>query len=208
MREKINEQELIETIVKVKSIADLSRQLNLPVENGSTYRILHKEIERLNLDTSHFTGSLWSKGSNGFENSRIKTIHNANSFKKDNFVSSNSLRRIMLNGLNIAYECSICFMSSWLDKPLNLEIDHIDGCHSNNEISNLRFLCPNCHSQTETFKGKNIKNKKAISEEDLKLALETSSNIRQALIKVGLTPKGANYNRAYEICAKYSIRFK
>lgn len=41
--------------------------------------------------------------------------------------------------------------------PLILQLDHIDGNHENHHISNLRFLCPNCHSQTKTFSGKNKK---------------------------------------------------
>lgn len=43
----------------------------------------------------------------------------------------------------------------WNGKPLMLQLDHIDGNHQNHVISNLRFICPNCHSQTETFSGKN-----------------------------------------------------
>jgi len=65
---------------------------------------------------------------------------------------------------------------------LILELDHIDGNRTNNELNNLRFLCPNCHSQTLTFRGRNINNGK-------------QKNIRQALLKVGLSPKGGNYQR-------------
>jgi hypothetical protein len=53
--------------------------------------------------------------------------------------------------------CSICNLSVWNDKPIPLEIDHIDGCHTNNTYTNLRAICPNCHAQTDTYKGKNMK---------------------------------------------------
>lgn len=52
--------------------------------------------------------------------------------------------------------CSVCHLSEWNGKPIPLEIDHIDGCHSNNRYENLRAICPNCHAQTDTYKGKNM----------------------------------------------------
>jgi len=51
--------------------------------------------------------------------------------------------------------CSVCGISSWNGKPLNCELDHIDGDRTNHKIENLRVLCPNCHSQTDTYRSKN-----------------------------------------------------
>lgn len=55
----------------------------------------------------------------------------------------------------VEYRCSNCSLSSWNNKPITLDLDHIDGDSSNNTFENLRFLCPNCHSQTDTYKAKN-----------------------------------------------------
>lgn len=51
--------------------------------------------------------------------------------------------------------CSTCGLSEWNGSPITLEVDHIDGDSSNNTLVNLRLLCPNCHSQTETYRNKN-----------------------------------------------------
>lgn len=57
-------------------------------------------------------------------------------------------------------QCSSCKISStWNGSYLSLQVDHIDGDNKNNLPSNLRLLCPNCHSQTETFSGKKHRNK-------------------------------------------------
>lgn len=65
--------------------------------------------------------------------------------------------RLLKDGLfeNI---CSCCGISDWMNKPLNMELDHIDGNRTNHKLENLRMLCPNCHAQTETYRSKNIKN--------------------------------------------------
>lgn len=95
------------------------------------------------------------------------------------------------------HKCSKCGIDSWMGQPLSLEIDHIDGDRNNNSRDNLEALCPNCHSLTPTFrsKNKNAKNFK-VSDDILIEALKSESNIRQALQKVGLSPRGGNYKRA------------
>ena len=64
--------------------------------------------------------------------------------------------KLLRNGL-FENKCLICGITDWNGKKLNIELDHIDGNKYNHSLLNLRLLCPNCHSQTETFRGKNIK---------------------------------------------------
>lgn len=100
------------------------------------------------------------------------------------------------------YKCEECGLTEWLNKPITLELEHIDGDNRNNAKDNLKLLCPNCHSYTDTWKGRNsvnLKTRNYVSDKDFKEALRTTKNIRQALLKLKLTPKGANYIRANEL---------
>jgi len=99
------------------------------------------------------------------------------------------------------HQCESCKNTEWLDEPIPLELEHIDGNNRNQIKENLLLLCPNCHAKTSTYRGKNAKRdtNKTVSDEDLIKAIKETNNIRTALINVGLTPKGGNYNRCYKL---------
>jgi hypothetical protein len=94
------------------------------------------------------------------------------------------------------YKCESCNLSEWLHDPIPLELEHKDGNNKNNIKQNLLLLCPNCHAKTEFYRGRNINTGKIkVSDEALLTEINKNINIRQILINVGLTPKGANYER-------------
>ena len=96
--------------------------------------------------------------------------------------------------------CEICKNTEWLGKPIALELEHIDGDNRNHVKDNLKLLCPNCHSQIDTYRGKNInKSRKYVTDEEFIEALQSTSSIHAALLKLHLTPKAANYVRAYDL---------
>lgn len=70
---------------------------------------------------------------------------------------SETLKKRLIRGNFIPYECAICGrLPEWQGQELVLVLDHINGVHDDNRLENLRFLCPNCNSQTETFAGKHL----------------------------------------------------
>lgn len=103
------------------------------------------------------------------------------------------------------FKCNICKISEWNSRPISLEIDHIDGNNNNNLRGNLEGLCPNCHSQTSTFRARNKRNASKVSDKDLVEALKKAKTIKEALENCGLTGKGNNYKRAKNLLQTINI---
>lgn len=77
-------------------------------------------------------------------------------WKETNQIDVRHLRKYLI--LKYNNTCTKCNISEWNGLPISLEVEHIDGNGYNHEESNLTLLCPNCHSQTPTYKGRNYGN--------------------------------------------------
>jgi 5-methylcytosine-specific restriction endonuclease McrA len=140
----------------------------------------------------------WNKGKTIFSDTRIKS-----KWKIEEIFCENStypkIRNLVLKEKLIPYECGECDnKGKWQGKTLTLSIDHINGNHKDNRLENLRFLCPNCHSQTPTFGNKNGVGNQKVSDKKILEAIKTSPSIRSALLKVGLST-GKQYQRVHKI---------
>ena len=145
--------------------------------------------------------------------SRMKEINLEQKKKSRDLIMNADFETLSFERLRkrIIYEqdekCNFCGISEWMGKPISLELEHKDGNHHNNTRNNLEALCPNCHSQTPTFRGRNIKNKvkkNLITDEELLSTLISNNfNMRQSLIEVGMAAKGANYNRCHKLKRLY-----
>jgi hypothetical protein len=149
-RYKISDEQYREAVKLSHSIAGALRLLGV-VPEGGNYRVLHRAIERLGLDTSHFAGQSWSNGAKVSHRMRPIDDYLSNKYP----IQSDRLRRRLINEGVLERRCSCCKLDTWLEQPIPLELDHIDGNHQNNALENLRLLCPNCHSLTPTFRGRN-----------------------------------------------------
>ena len=115
-----------------------------------------------------------------------------------------ALKKRILHESN--YKCECCGISDWQGKSITLDMDHIDGNPQNNDRTNLRILCPNCHSQTHTYKARNIK----INSRDLDLAvLEEQLKIHKyatpALRAMGLSNSPKRIKAANEILRRINV---
>ncbi len=133
------------------SYTGVLRHLNAKT-TGSMITHISKQIRKFEIDISHFTGSAHTKG---------KTANNRKSLQETFIIlpdgshrdKAHILKRALLQ-IGVEYKCNICGIDSWLNKPISLQIDHVDGNCLNNLQSNLRFLCPNCHYHTDTWGNK------------------------------------------------------
>jgi hypothetical protein len=103
-------------------------------------------IEAHQIDTSHFLTSKDTK--------RIpikeRLVKGCSNVKPD------TIKNYLLREKIVENNCSVCKIPPvWNELPLTLQLDHINGDHSDNRVENLRLICPNCHTQTDTFTGKN-----------------------------------------------------
>lgn len=130
-------------------------------QGGGAQQTLKKKIAEWEIDTSHFTGQRWQQSPNQVPQNREKYELNQ-VFCQNSPVTQKVLRGYVERHQVLDYKCAKCGCDGhWQDGEIALEIDHINGDNTNNEISNLRYLCPNCHALTETYRGRNkaLKNK-------------------------------------------------
>ncbi len=143
-------------VAEASSVAQVLERLGLR-KVGSIHGLLSKRIRELGLDTSHFVrypGN--SGGSHKLLPESVTTYDRCKGFRE----KPSRLRRAMLES-GVPYQCVVCALSEWKSKPIRLHVDHINGDPLDNNLLNLRFLCPNCHSQTPTYGFRGGKGKKA-----------------------------------------------
>lgn len=149
---KFSKEQIEEAVKKSLSISETMVNLGYKQFAGGSHACLSRNIKRLGIDTSHFLGQRANCGQNRIggpahkkSSDEILVYHNNGRREK-----TVQIRRAMIE-IGKERKCYVCGISSWMDKPFNLEIEHKDGDFQNDREDNLEFICPNCHSQTPTF---------------------------------------------------------
>jgi transposase-like protein/Zn finger protein HypA/HybF involved in hydrogenase expression len=141
--------EIKEFVKNSLSIAEVCRKMGIRPAGGN-YKILKNCFNINNIDTSHFTGQGWNVGERykyfgkRYELDEILV-------EKSTYTCNDRLKIRLINSGLKKYKCEECGLTEWNGKKISLHLDHKNGNNLDNRIENLRLLCPNCHSQTETY---------------------------------------------------------
>lgn len=148
---KLSDEQFVELLKNSSAISEVLFKLGYSVKGNSWgFAKVKQRMSDLNLDGSIFKGKS--------PITKYGTLHkvNASDILKPNCKHARSvLRRYVIKNNLIPYRCAICGCVEWQGRTLSLELDHINGINNDNRIENLRFLCPNCHSQTTTYGSRN-----------------------------------------------------
>ena len=145
MNYNIDKENFIRICENSKTMSEASRKLNLHFNTFKRYA----------LKFNCYIPNQGGKDTNKIANNKFSTKDILEGKYPD--YQPNKLKIRLLNEGYKEYKCEYCGLSRWNNLPIPLELHHIDGNRHNNKLENLKILCPNCHSQTETFRGKNIK---------------------------------------------------
>ena len=148
----LSKEEIQSRVNTCYTMSDVLVEFGFSKTSGTMTRIFKELFKKYAIDTSHFDPKHYKD--------KIKKIPLRDILVKNSTYTNMSClkKRLVREGL-MEYVCEECGNRGiWNNKKLSLQLEHKDGDHYNNELSNLCFLCPNCHSQTGTYGSKNSKN--------------------------------------------------
>lgn len=153
------EENILNVVANSKSLKECLETMGLKAAGGN-YGVIKKYIEKYDISTLHFETIKEKNERIGFK-PNIKDLKEI--LIENSLFSRTNLKQRLINEKILNYKCVECGnLGEWNGKPISLQLDHKNGVNNDNRIENLRFLCPNCHSQTETYSGKN-KNRECTS---------------------------------------------
>lgn len=179
---ELTDEQFVNLIKTSTNISEVLFKLGYSIKGNSWgFSQVRKRMTDLNIDHSSFKGK-----SPMLENSKTKIINSENILIENCKHNRNILRNYLIRNNLLSYKCAICGITKWNDKTLSLELDHINGINNDNKLENLRFLCPNCHSQTTTYGSRNQQRNESKYDitEDLRKLVEDTYDKQKSVKRV------------------------
>lgn len=148
---------VIKAAEEARSYSDIMRELNVARTNVSARKSVEEFLLANDLKTPDYYAPEYPINRTQIEKEEI-----LKRFVKGTKFQGSALRKWVLTYELLPYKCAtegclLSFKVEWNGKLITLDLDHANGDNTDNRLENLRFLCPNCHSQTETYKGRNVR---------------------------------------------------
>lgn len=169
--DKFSTEELREVITSSNTQTEVLKKLGYANLKSSYYleEAIYNKGLKAEFDALKERSALLSK--NNAKQINSQQVSNEEILKENSPCERSVVRRRVLRDNLIEYKCAECGITEYNGKPISLQLDHINGVSNDHRLENLRWLCPNCHSQTETYAGKNVKiNKTKKAEKELRKA--------------------------------------
>lgn len=154
-----SEQDLKSAVASSKNLSEIFRKLGLR-SLGNNFKTLKKYIEKFNIDASHLNGREQSQEAFKSKQNQKEKSYDA-IFCEHSDVARSTTKKYILKYKLIPYKCNNCDILDFIDgipywnnKPVILQLEHKNGIRNDNRLDNLCWLCPTCHSQTETYAGR------------------------------------------------------
>lgn len=162
---KPSKEEFVQIFDECSSVGEMLSRFNLR-NIGSNYKTLQRRFIEDSIDWQKFKDNKTTKGKRrvSYSKSQVENLLIQNS----SYTSRQTLKRKIIEYGLLENKCNICGLDPvWNNKKLVMVLDHINGIANDHRIENLRFLCPNCNSQTDTFAGRNLKYQYTIDENNI-----------------------------------------
>lgn len=155
MKYNWDKQKVEEVVSQCTNYSDALRSLGVPIR-GNNIATLKRKIRLYGISTKHFTGRVYQKD---FGNVKYKSADNY--LNTTNFINSWKLKEKLIKEGIKEHRCEICGLTEWMGRPIPLQLHHINGDNADNRIENLHIICPNCHAQTDNYRGSANRMRKA-----------------------------------------------